>query len=119
MGKVLSDDTVLKCAATPDAPTAKHGGTLSASGTARLKVDGHKVLTGANVLVGLISSCLNDPNAGQVQCTKVKDATPGTAAKLKVDGEFVVIDTLGGTTNGNPAGTIAVGENLHSRLQTE
>lgn len=124
MGKVLTEDTVLKCAATSDKP-ARHGGTLSVSGTARLKIDGHKVLTAANVLkatISLTESCNNNPNAGQVKCTGVLATPPEpapklkTATKLKVDGEFVVIDPPGGTTNGTPPGTI-VGSGVHDRLK--
>ncbi len=117
MGKVLTEDTVLKCAATPDKP-APHGGTLSKSGVSRLTVDGQKVLTAANVLAATIPDCANNPNASQVKCTGVSGVTPGKATKLKVDGEFVVIETLGGTTNGTPPGTI-VASGAHSRLNAE
>jgi hypothetical protein len=121
MGKVFTEDTVLKCAA-PDNATVTvplHGGTLSTSGTARLKVDGHKVL--AAVKVGAtIKGCQTPSNPPtQVPCTTVSMVTHGTATKLRVDGEFVGIDTLDATTNGTPSGTIAVDSNLHSRLETE
>jgi hypothetical protein len=118
MDKVLTEDTVLKCAATPDKP-APHGGTLQVKGGARLKVDGQKVLTASSVLAATIPDCLNDPNAGQVKCTGVSGVTPGKATKLKVDGEFVVIETLGGATNGKPPGTIVASSSVHSRLQAE
>ena len=118
MGKVLTEDTVLKCAATPTEP-APHGGTLSKSGTGRVTVDGQKVLNAANVRAATIEKCANDPNAGQVKCTGVSGATPGTATRLRVDGAFVVIDTLGGATNGTPAGTIAAGPGVHGRLRAE
>jgi hypothetical protein len=118
MGKVLTDHTVLKCAAPDNATVPPHGGTLSTSGTDRLKVDGHKVLTAANVGAATIKGCQNNPQ-NQVPCTKVLKVTHGTATKLKVDGKFVVIDTLDATTNGTPPVTIAVGENWHSRLETE
>ena len=124
MSEVLTEDTVLKCAAIPDHP-APHGGILSVSGTARLRIDGRKVLTAANVLkatISLTEFCNNNPNAGQVKCTGVL-ATPSepapklkTATKLKVDGEFVVIDPPSGTTNGTPPGTIA-GSGVHDRLK--
>ncbi len=120
MGKVLTEDTVLKCVATPEQP-APHGGTLSKSGVGRLKVDGHKVLTTANILVATatISACQNKEDAGQVKCTAVSEVTSGKATKLKVDGEFVVIDPPGGTTNGTPPGTIAAGAGVHDRLKAE
>jgi hypothetical protein len=126
MGRVLTEDTVLKCAATPDKP-APHGGTLSKSGTNRVKVDGQKVLTAKNVLEATMSStapCQNDPNAGQVKCTRVLANPPDpatkleTATKLKVDGEFVVIDPPRGTTDGVPPGTIAV-SGVRGRLMAE
>jgi hypothetical protein len=118
MGTVLTQDTVLKCTATRDKP-ANHGGTLSKSGTSRMKVDGQSVLTAANVREATIPDCANDPNAGHEKCTGVSAVTPGTATRPKVDGEFVVIETLGGETNGKPAGTIAVGLGLHARLKAE
>jgi hypothetical protein len=125
MGKVFTEDTVLKCAA-PDNATVTvplHGGTLSTSGTTRLKVDGHKVLTAVKVgatIKGPPENCQTPNNPPtQVPCTKVLMVTHGTATKLRVDGEFVGIDTLDATTNGTPSGTIAVDSNLHSRLETE
>jgi hypothetical protein len=96
------------------------------SGTARLRIDGHKVLTVANVLKATIPAeklelaCKNDTNAGQTKCTgvleKPVEPTPklNTATKFKVDGEFVVIDPPGGTTNGFPEGTIAA-SGVHDR----
>ena len=118
MGKVLTEDTVLICAATE----VPHGGTLSVTGTARLKIDGHKVLTAANVLEATISTCTNDPSKGQTKCTGVLKDPPEpaaklqTATKLKVDGEFVVVDPPGGTTNGVPPGTIE-SSGVHDRLK--
>lgn len=94
------------------------------SGTARLRIDGRKVLTAANVLAATISqlACNNDTNAGQVKCKGVLAKPPETApklqtaTKLKVDGEFVVVDPPGGTTNGVPPGTIE-SSGVHDRLK--
>jgi hypothetical protein len=123
MGKVLTEDTVLRCAAPDNATAPPHGGTLSKSGTGRLKVDAQKVLTAANVGAATIADCLNDKaNPPLVKCTKVLKVTRGTATKLRVDGEFVITESLDGTTDGTPPVTIAVDttdQGLHSRLKTE
>jgi hypothetical protein len=119
MGNVLTEDTVLTCAAKPTGPSP-HGGTLTATGVDRLRVDGKKVLTGKAVTTGSITVCGNtNTNAGQVQCTKVTTASPGTATKLKVDGEPVVTDSLGGTTNGTPPGKVAASAPIHTRLRAD
>jgi hypothetical protein len=118
MGKVLTEDTVLKCAA--GAAPAPHGGTLSKSGVARMKVDGTPVLTAAKILAATISACGNtNTNAGQVRCTGVSSVTAGKATRLTVDGNPVVIASVGGVTTGTPPGTIKASTGIHDRLQAE
>jgi hypothetical protein len=118
MGNVLTEDTVLKCAAgTAPAP---HGGTLTKSGVTRMKVDGKPVLTAAKILAATIATCGNtNTSNGQVQCTGVSSVTAGKAARLRVDGEPVVTASLGGVTTGTPPGTIEASSGVHDRLQAE
>jgi len=113
MGKVLTENTTLHCAATPDKPPL-HGGTLKVSPSARLRVDGAPVLTGDDVQQATIVDCGNKA-PGQAPCTTVISVS-GLATKLRVDGQFVVTDSISGTTGGTPPGTIVAGAVILDRL---
>jgi len=116
MGNVLTENSTVKCAAMQSAP-APHGGTLTVKGASRLRVEGAKVLTGPNVKGAQINLCGDtNTNAGQVPCKVVKSVT-GTAIKLLVDGQPVVLDGVGGVTDGTPPGTIAATAGISSRLR--
>lgn len=100
--KVLTEASDVKCGS-----VAPHQGTVSMTGAARLVVDNNKVLTTVSVLAGTVSAgaCTNPSNAGG-PCTKVLTMTNGTSTRLKVDGAFVVLDSLQGTLT--LAGTLTV-----------
>lgn len=94
MGKVLVEASKVTCG---------HQGSIGMTGAARLVVDGSKVLTTASVVLNSptktpITECTNPANAGG-QCTQIVSMTGGAATRLKVDGEFVVLDSLKGTTD--------------------
>ena len=114
MGKVLTENTTLHCAATPDKPPL-HGGTLKVSPSARLLVGGARVLTGDDVQHATITDCGNTA-PGQVPCAKVTSVS-GLATKLRVDGQFVVTDSISGTTGGTPPGTIVADAVIPDRLR--
>lgn len=117
IGKVLTDSTTLKCAAPGGAPSPVHGGTLSKTGTTRLRVDGANVLTQPNVAVATITGC-GDTGPGQTKCLAVTSVT-GAATKLRVGGQPVMLDGIGGQTSGIPSGTIVATAGVPTRLRSE
>ena len=113
MSKVLTEDVTLKCSA---GPGGTHGGTLAVTGNSRLRVDGKLVLTKSAITAGAITVCGNtNANAGEIVCTKASG--PSAASKLRIDGNPVVLDNISATTNGNPAGKLAVSGTVHGRLK--
>jgi len=97
MGKVLVEASKVKCGA-----AAPHLGSIAMSGAARLVVDGSKVLTKVSVLGPAretpFPGC-NNPNNTGGPCAKIASMSDGAATRLKVDGEFVVLDSLKASTN--------------------
>lgn len=99
--------------------TCGHQGKVSTNGTAKLTVNGQNVLLRSGVEG---QSVKNNPPADLDSCTTKKTNTTspcaavlsvstGEATKLKVGGKPVLLDTLMGTTNGNPPGTLSVQAN--------
>lgn len=110
--KVLTEGSDVKCGS-----VAPHQGTVSMTGATRLVVDNKKVLTTVSVLAGTVSAgCTNPSNAGG-PCTKVATMTNGTSTRLKVDGAFVVLDSLQGTVT--QAGTLTVVNSNNDRLKAD
>lgn len=93
MAGVLTEDSRITCAT---------GGTVSATGEAKLRVAGKPVLLLAGVAGKSVGSCttVTDPNTGLKQCTAVSAVTGGQATKLTVGGTPVLLDTLAGNTDG-------------------
>ena len=85
-------------------PSPHHGGKAVTTSTAKLAVGGKQVLVAASL--GAIASCANSA-PGEIKCTKVLTIIAGNATKLTVAGSPVLLDTLKGTTNGNPVGALA------------
>jgi hypothetical protein len=105
MGNVLTEATTLKCG--PTTPATPHGGTVSAAITTLLTVQGKKVLVVDDTRSWPIAAqTCGDTGPNQKPCTKVNSIT-GTANKLTVNGQPVVLDSVGGATDGVPPGTIA------------
>jgi hypothetical protein len=102
MGKVLVEVSKVTCG---------HQGDIKMTGAATLVVAGSKVLTTVSVTTASPSpatsfpGCTNPANAGG-PCTKITSMTSGAATRLKVDGEFVVLDSLQALTD--KAGAVAV-----------
>jgi hypothetical protein len=97
MGKVLVEASKVTCGTAPP-----HKGSIGMTGAARLVVGGSKVLTTASVFGPATKTpfpgCTN-PGDSSAPCTKIATMSGGAATRLKVDGEFVVLDSLKGTTD--------------------
>jgi hypothetical protein len=114
--RVLTEAASLTCAA--GEPAAPHGGTLKVTGSARLRVDGKPVLTGASLRNGTLTLCGNNPNAGQAPCSGVQEIDP-RATRLKVDGNPVALESFTSKTNGTPPGKLAPLSGLQERLRSD
>jgi hypothetical protein len=99
MGKVLVEASKVTCG---------HQGIIKMTGAARLVVGGCKVLTMASIRGAAATpsfpGCTNTNN----QCTKINfdTKTSGDSTRLRVDGEFVALDSL--TVLTDKAGTVTV-----------
>jgi len=86
-----------------------HGGTVSTSGAAKLKVSGNPVLLKTGIAGQAVSGCktplvVPPPPPPSSPCHTVASVITGEATKLKVNGSPVMLDTLTGTTDGVVAG---------------
>lgn len=82
-----------------------HGGTVSTSGSAKLKVTGNPVLLKAGIAGKSVSGCGTPtvpppPGPPSSPCHSVASVITGEATKLKVSGSPVMLETLAGTTDG-------------------
>jgi hypothetical protein len=95
MAKVLTTGSTVTCT---------HGGKVATGSTAKLKVNGLPVLLAAGVSERAVTTCpvVDDPNTSTTKCRKVATILKAPAAKLKVGGQAVILDTLTGMTNGTP-----------------
>jgi hypothetical protein len=100
MPAVLTTASTVVCGT----PGPNHRGTVALVGNAKLKVAGHAVVLAGNVGPG-VQNCGTPASNSTKPCAT---ATPsgGEASKLTVDNVAVMLDTVAGTTNGNPAGAI-------------
>jgi hypothetical protein len=111
MANVLTTASTVSCGkkdllALPPPPT--HGGTVGTSSQAKLQVSGNPVLLQSGVAGKSVSGCTppNDSSKSLVACQTVVSVTTGTSTKLKADNAPVLLDTLAGTTSGNPPGNL-------------
>ncbi|HZD96152.1 MAG TPA: hypothetical protein VE133_17965 [Candidatus Sulfotelmatobacter sp.] len=85
--------------------TCGHAGTVSTSGSDKLKVSGNPALLKTGIASKSISSCAT-PAASDVSgptaipCSTVSSVATGEATKLKISGAAVMLDTLTGQTDG-------------------
>jgi hypothetical protein len=91
MPGVLTTASDVKCTSAGKAQT---------SGQAKLTVSGSPVLTLPGIVGKTISGCTITDSSSTAQCKSVVSAS-GTAAKLKVSGLPVALDTLTGASNGS------------------
>lgn len=95
--------------------TCTHGGTIVTTGVPKLKIDGSLVVLEAGVVGKPVSpgaplppppppatpcSIPTDPNTGTKSCTSVVSVSTGKSAKLTVNGQPVLLESLGGATDG-------------------
>jgi hypothetical protein len=81
-------------------------GKVAASSQAKLKVSGSPVLRLDGINGKAVSGCTIADSSSTKQCKFVTSAS-GTAAKLKVAGAGVALDTLSGATDGSTPGLAA------------
>jgi len=95
MPAVLTAGSTLKCA---------HQGTVSTSGSSKLKVDGNDVLILAGLGAWSIGPECTNKGGSLKPCTKVvPPPAAGVATKLIVDGSPAILDTLSVITDSTPA----------------
>jgi len=95
MANVLTTESTISCG---------HGGTVSTTSTAKLKIGDKPVLIKGNIGPTVSSCGTQTTSAGTYPCPAAT-ITGGEASKLRVGGLSVMLDTLSGTTTGNPVGT--------------
>jgi hypothetical protein len=79
----------------------KHLGTVQTSDTSPLQVNGSAVLVLTSILNQPIAGCQTmPPPSTNVKCFLVTSISGGSAQKLKVSGQPVMLQTLAGMTNG-------------------
>lgn len=110
---VLTTSSTILCDALA---TSLHGGTVTTKSTAKLSVNGSRVLpnviqpsVGGTTGLGSISGCINaPPPPSKKVCANVVTVLPTSAAtKLTAGGVPVLLATLKGTTDGVPPGTLS------------
>ena len=107
MPGVMTTASTVQCA---------HGGAVSTSSTARLQVAGNAALLRPGVQGMAVSAACTVQNTDKTKkCTSVTSVTTGEASKLRAGGQAVLLETLAGTTDGVPPGTVS-GTAGHSKL---
>jgi hypothetical protein len=115
MSGVLTEQSTVGCG---------HSGAVATRGAARLTVDGRAVLTRQGVEGRQVSDCqtvpATNPNGTpkDAPCTSVASVDRTVAAKLLVDGAPVLVDPLGGATDGlkDSLPTAALGATVEQTL---
>lgn len=102
--------------------TCGHQGTVETSSSAKLKVNGQPVLLKNSINQKSVTtgscSTVPDESKGITKCETVVSVTAGEATKLKVGGQGVMLDTLSGTTDGNPIGNVPATANQNKLTAT-
>ena len=106
MAKVLTTASQVLCGPAGPPASPVHGGAVTVQSTAKLTVAGNPVLVKSGV-GPTVSGCKTPVTpGGNKPCTAVSSVTTGEATKLQAGGQPVMLDTLGGTTDGNPVGPL-------------
>jgi hypothetical protein len=82
-----------------------HGGTVAVQSTTKLGIASHPVLLASSIDSRSISGCQTLPASDAtgptaIACSAVSAITAGSATKLTVGGQPVILETLAGDTNG-------------------
>jgi copper(I)-binding protein len=110
MPKVLTLESSVLCG--PAGPT--HGGKVALTSSAKLTVNNQVVLTKTGVGPSVTGCKTVVTNSGNKPCTTVSISS-GEATKLTANGNKVMLDTIGGTGDGQPTGTVQ-GSAIQSKL---
>lgn len=102
MPNVLTTTSRVLCG--PD--TGNHGGRVATASAAKLTVAGNPVLLRSGIGPSLSAPCKTPASSPSKPCTAVTSIVAGGAVKLTAGGSAVMLDTLAGTTDGNPIGTL-------------
>lgn len=81
-------------------------GKVVTSPSPKLKVSGQPVLVKLGILLKPVGGCSTALTASTKPCSSVLSVITGEALKLKVGGMPVMLDTISGTTDGLPPGTV-------------
>jgi hypothetical protein len=87
--------------------TCGHEGTVATSGDGRLKVQGSSVLLQAGVTGKMVSGCKTASSNSTSPCASVTSLASGTASKLMIGGQPVLLQGITGVTNGVPPGALS------------
>jgi hypothetical protein len=92
--------------------TCGHQGAVATSGDSRLQVNDSPVLLQAGVVGKSVSAtppnkCTTQQSNSTKPCASVTSLTSGTASKLRIGGQPVLLQGIAGTTDGNPPGQLA------------
>ena len=91
MGAVLTKDSSVSCL---------HAGTVQIVSMSPLRVKGAAVLVEESIKGRNIDGCTTPPSSTNQKCLIVTRILGGSAQKLKVNGQPVMLQTLAGETNG-------------------
>jgi hypothetical protein len=114
MASVLTEGSTVLCgpaAPPPPAPATSHGGKVTTVSTAKLQVNGKRVLVASSLTT--ITGCATTVSPTSAPCSALVAPPPPPATKLLAGGSPVLLDTIAGAgkTNGNPFGTLAATAN--------
>jgi hypothetical protein len=98
MPNVLTTHSTVRCGHGP--------GLVLVQSQAKLAVGGGPVLLRASIAdqTVMVSGC-KPPTTNDKPCLHVSEVSAGISAKLKVDGQPVILETLKGSTDGTVGGT--------------
>jgi hypothetical protein len=101
MATVLTAQAVIGCG---------HGGTVTiVASQATLSAGGAAVLVAGDLTGAVITKCQTVVTAPAIKkCTSVLAVTGGSAARLSAGDKPVLLDSVTGTTDGNPVGSLTV-----------
>jgi hypothetical protein len=100
MAGVLTEESTVGCGHGP--------GKVATAGEARLTVNGHPVLTKQSVEGKAVTATpcgiVLDGTTNNVKCLQVTSVDNTEATRLRIGGKAVLVDPLGGATNGTKGG---------------
>lgn len=112
--------SIILCGQAVPGPPPLHGGTVVVQSTAKLTTNNISVLLKRSIENKTVPDCSTptDTNTGTFPCSKVNSVTAGESTKLTVEGKNVILETLVGTTNGNPIGSLFIEDVKQDKLTT-